>query len=29
VIERICQRLERLSERWTKVGVGESITLEW
>jgi hypothetical protein len=29
VIERICRRLERLSERWSKVGIGESITLEW
>lgn len=29
VIERICERLERLSERWAKVEVGQSISLTW
>lgn len=29
VIERICNRLERLSERWSEIAVGESLTLEW
>lgn len=29
VVERICRRLEGLSERWSKVEVGQSITLQW
>lgn len=29
VVDRTSRRLEELSERWSKVGVGQSITLQW
>lgn len=29
VIERICDRLERLSACWSKIDIGESLTLRW
>jgi hypothetical protein len=28
-LNRICARLERLSGRWARLGIGESVTVEW
>ena len=28
-IERVCHRLDRLSERWSKLAVGDSLALTW